>query len=353
MAKREDRTAGTRMTALVTGGTGFVLSNTVRHLLDTNPDAKVVILDIAPIEGLVEEFFASVGERVTGIQGDILNRALLDAISSDHQITHIVHGAMIAHTPIRERESPRAYVDVNIWGTVNLLEWARSLEMFQRFMYISSGAVYGDPTPAYPTGLQTETGPFNPIELYGITKHASEQIVKRYGELFGFDVLSVRFGPVFGPMERPTRSRATMSMPYHMLRALIEERPLRIKSSTLDGGRDHLSAEDVAGAVIQLLVKAQHKYPVYNVAMGAFITGREMIETLCEVNPAFKVEIVSDASQADVVMDPANHYGRWNGYAIDRVCAEIDWQPRTLLEQLDSYHSWVMADPHRRCPALT
>jgi nucleoside-diphosphate-sugar epimerase len=327
------------------------MSNVVRHLLMAHPDARAIVLDLTPLDDAATQFFSPITDRLAVVQGDITDRDLLYDIANRHPVTHIVHGAMIAHVPGWEQQNPARYVDVNLGGTLNLLEWARSLNTFERFLYISSGAVYGDPTADHPSGLQPEPGPFNPVEFYGITKWASEHIVRRYGELFSFDTFSVRFGPVFGPMERPTRSRVGMSMPCHMMRALVEGRPLRLTSDTLTSGRDHLSVEDAAQAVVALLLKEHLTYPVYNIAAGRYITGQQLIEALQTAGAALEYEAV-DEEHADVVMRPDERYGRWNGYAIDRVQDEIGWQPRPLGEQMDSYYRWVMDDPTNRCPSL-
>lgn len=336
-------------TVLCTGGMGFVISNVIRYLLTANPSARVISLDLTPTTDVAADYFSTVSKRLSCFSGDIRDRGLLDHIACQHNITHVVHGAMIAHVPSWEKKSPTRYLDVNLLGTVNLLEWARRLPSLKRFLYISSGAVYGDPTPNHPTTLQSEEGPFNPIEFYGITKWACEQIVRRYNELFPLETFSVRFGPVFGPMENPTNSRAGMSMPYHMMRALLENRPLRVTPETLKYGRDHISAEDAARAVTELLLKPDLEYPVYNVAIGRYVTGQQLIDALPEetINP-LKIELVNPA-EADVVMDSSQRYGRWNGYAIERIYSETGWQPRPLSEQMASYVTWIMANLKQRC----
>lgn len=323
------------------------MSNVVRYLLEANPTARVIILDLTPTTDVTADFFSPVSNRLSCFSGDIRDRDLLDHIASQHNVTHVVHGAMIAHVPVWEKKFPSRYVNVNLWGTINLLEWARSLPNLERFLYISSGAVYGDPTSEHPTALQPEEGPFNPVEFYGITKWACEQIVRRYNELFPIETFSVRFGPVFGPMEGPTNSRSGMSMPYHMMRALLENRPLRITPETLKYGRDHISAEDAARAVTQLLLKPDLEYPVYNVAMGRYVTGQQLIDALPKTTNPLGIEFVN-AAEAEVVMDPSQRYGRWNGYTIERVHSETGWQPRPLSEQMASYVTWIMKNRELR-----
>lgn len=339
-------------TVLFTGGTGFVMSNAVKHLLETDPAARAVVLDLAPVEGAVAGFLEPVGSRVTGIQGDIRDRGVLDRVAREHAITHVVHAASVTHFDRWERENPAAFIDVNVMGTVNVLEWSRRLEGLRRFLYVSSGGVYGDPAPDSPAGPQPESGPFNPPELYPISKLAAEHIVRRYGELFGLDTVTVRLSGVFGPMERYTPGRVTMSMPYHMMRAVIEDRPFRVSAGTLEAGGDFLSAEDIAPALAGLLRRTRTRHGVYNIAFGRFTPVTELLDAFRETAPGFACAVV-DEEEADTVLDPARRRARWNAYAIERITAELGWQPRTLAEQVRSYHDWVMIDPEVRCPATT
>lgn len=342
---------GMPMMVLVTGGNGFVMSNVVNYLLQTNPTANVVILDLMPIEDLVADFFSPVADRVTAVKGDIRDRTLLDRLNAEYPFTHIMHAATVAGFPRWEHENPAKFIDVNVMGTLNLVEWARNLNELQQYLYVSSGGVYGEALPDSPTGLQPETGPFNPPELYAISKLTAERIVRRYGKLFNLSTTIVRLSGVFGLMERPTPGRVTMSMPYNMVRSVIEERPFRTTVATLDAGGDFLSAEDIAPAMTAIACAETHRHDVYNIAYGTFTTIPELLDMFKEAVPSFEYEIVED-EQADVTMDPKQRYARWNAYSIDLITSEFGWQPRPLLEEFKSYYDWVMVDPEVRCPAL-
>jgi dTDP-glucose 4,6-dehydratase len=339
------------MTVLVTGGTGFVLSNFVKHLLDTELEATIVVLDIAPFKGVVAQFLDVQGDRLIAVQGDVRDRAVLDRISSEHRITHVVHAAALTHLPEWECARPTRYVDVNVIGTVNMLEWARTVDSLKRFMYVSSGGVYGSPTKWSPEDVQPETGPFDPPELYAVTKYTAELIVRRYGQIFELDTGRVRFADVFGPMERPTPGRAKMSAPFHMVRSVIEDRPLRVSPGTLEAGGDFLSAEDIAPALKQVLFADSLRHGAYNIAFGSYTMALELFNAFETVAPDFEYE-ESKAGLADVAMDPTKRLARWNAYSIERMTSEFEWRPRPLSEQLASYYEWVMEDPQVRCPEL-
>src|SRR5882724_10192105 len=125
----------TTMTLLVTGGTGFVMSVVARQWLDQSPAERAVILDRSDLDAMAEKYFAPVRDRLAVITGDICDPTQWAAALEAHGITAIVHGATI--TPISrgsaaeakiqpEAHDPARIVDVNLMGTVRILEWARS-----------------------------------------------------------------------------------------------------------------------------------------------------------------------------------------------------------------------------------
>ena len=176
-------------------------------------------------------------------------------------------------------------------------------------------------------------------------------VARRYGELFGLDVVRVRFSGVFGPMERRTPARCLMSAPYHMVRAHLERRPLRVTRGTLAAGGDFLSSEEVGEGVAALLRAPRCAYRAYNIAAGRFQTMEEVFGAFRSVAPGFELE-VADESRAEVAMNPEDRLARWNAYAIERMRDDVGWRPRPLPEQFGRYLGWVEEDPERRCPRL-
>ena len=144
------------MTLLVTGGTGFAMSVVARKWLDINPGNRAVILDRAGLDDAARKYFAPVMDRLTLIQADVLDHAAWEPKLASLGITAVVHGATI--TPISrgsaaearrepEAEMPARIIDVNLMGTVRVLDWARMQPGIKRFIYVSSGAVYRNHGP--------------------------------------------------------------------------------------------------------------------------------------------------------------------------------------------------------------
>ena len=337
------------MRVLVTGGAGFVMSNVVRALLSKDAEARAVVLDLGGRDEAAEEFLAPFAQRVDWVGGDIRDESVVERAFSSGTITHVVHGATLTHFEVWEREDPGRFMDVNVMGTTRLLDRARRAAGLERFVYVSSGAVYGEPVAGTPSEPQPETGPFDLPEMYAISKFSAEMVARRYGELFDLDVVRVRFSGVFGPMERRTGARCLMSAPYHMVRAYLERRPLRVTRGTVEAGGDFLSSEEVGEGVAALLRAPRCAHRAYNIAAGEFQTMTEVFEAFRSAAPEFEIDVV-DEDRAEVAMNPDNRLARWNAYAIDRMREDSGWGPRPLAEQMARYLDWVEEDPQRRCP---
>lgn len=328
------------MTLLITGGAGFVMSNLARHWLESDSDASAIIVDAAPLDALAERFFAPVRERLTFIQGDVTDSATWQSLGG-RGITGIAHGATITPSTERERASPKQVVDVNLMGTVQALEFARRQTAFQRFIYVSSGSVYGEALPSTPDVPVPEDGLIAPIELYAITKYASELITRRYAELFGLQAASVRLSGVYGPMDRVTPARAVECVPNKIVHLALAGRPVRVKA--LEAGGDFIHVTDVAMALALLLRALRLRHDIYNIAYGEFSLIRELIEIVGERVPGLTVEVVAGA-EADIAYDPRQRLARWGDYDISRLREELGWRPRPLRQALHSYIDWIQTN---------
>ena len=199
------------MATLVTGGVGFVGANIVKGLAKAGH--QVVCFDLSGPDGLLEDFIGEHSSQVSFAQGDILDREGVGRLGDEYRIDKIVHAAVFTVNRVElETQRSRDIVSINIEGTANLLELARK-QPVDRFVYVSSGAVYGGASPPDQT-LNEEVAPV-PQNLYGITKYASELLTRRYGELHQISTASVRLSTPYGPMERVTGHRDVMSPFYH------------------------------------------------------------------------------------------------------------------------------------------
>src|ERR1700691_439860 len=246
------------MSLLVTGGTGFVMSVLGRHWLAIHPSSRLVVIDSAPLDAAARRFFSSVADRLDVVVADVTRPDAWRGALARHTITHVVHGATV--TPISrgtaaeakrepETQDPAHIIDVNVMGTVAVLDWARTLPALERFIYVSSGAVYKNHGPDRAGEPLPEDGYVMPRRLYGISKLASELITERYGELFGLSNTSVRPASVYGPLNRVAGSRNFTHVPKRVACMALAGAP-SVRVNTLDAVGDYINAEDLAQGII-------------------------------------------------------------------------------------------------------
>ncbi|TIO34794.1 MAG: NAD(P)-dependent oxidoreductase [Mesorhizobium sp.] len=338
------------MTLLVTGGTGFVMSVVARAWLDRDPAARAVILDRAVLDAAAERHFAPVRDRLTVISADILDPAGWSAALDNEHITAIVHGATI--TPISrgsaseakrqpEAEDPARIVDVNLMGTVRMLEWARARANVKRFIYVSSGAIYRHNGPDWSGEPLPEDGYVAPLTLYGISKFASEMVTNRYADLFGLSAVSVRLASVYGPMDRATESRNFRHVPNRVAHMALAGETIRPNS--LEPVGDYLASTDVAAAILALLDAPRLNYRHYNIGSGSSQTIGEIIAWAKERVPALKVE-VTPGEDANILQDVSLKGGMWGAYDIARIMRDTAWRPRPGKEAFHAYMDWISAN---------
>ncbi len=318
------------MATLVTGGVGFVGANIVKEL--ARAGHQVVCLDLNGPDLILEKFIGELGPRVSFVQADMLDRAAVERIGADHSIDKIVHAAVYTVNRVElETQRSRDVIDINIEGTANLLELARTLRV-DRFIYVSSGAVYGAASPADQT-LNEETAPA-PQNLYGITKYASELLTQLYGELHQLSTASLRLSTPYGPMERVTGHRAVMSVFYDWTGKAV--RGEAIQPEDFDQGRDYTYVGDIADGIRTVLDAPAVPHSLYNVTSRVWLTYREILGQLTELSPTTRVmDVARGGTQAQ--NGPPSR-GPLSGH---RLVHDFNWTPKYDLKAgLAEYLKW-------------
>ncbi|MGF6177980.1 NAD-dependent epimerase/dehydratase family protein [Ensifer sp. 4252] len=334
------------MNLLVTGGHGFVMSNFVRHWLERYADSRVTILDATPADDECAGFLRAVQDRIHCVQTDILDLDGWSARIAHLDIDAIVHGATVTPHPYvtssgeardPERLAPTKVLDVNISGTVAALEFARHRGGIKRFVYVSTGSVYGDSGPAEQGQPLPEDGYVAPQTLYGISKYSAEMIARRYGELYGLSVVSARLSSVYGPMDRPNNVRNVQGTPNLVASLAVAGKPLLVHS--FDGVGDWIHTADVAEALRILVVAEGVNHRTYNVAYGSAETVRDLVGHVAAVLPVSATE--TDLAAANVKCDPDRRAGQWGAYDINRMRTEFGWAPAPLRQRIQEYVNWL------------
>lgn len=254
-------------TTLVTGGMGYTgriivrqLVGQGRHVVNYNRDYSETKTDLE-----------------TPVQGELYDIPRLVRTIQDHEVDRIIHTAAMSH-PDLSIDLPITTVSANIDGTVKLME-AMRLAGITKLVNFSSETVYGH----HPDPID-ESAPPAPTTPYGVTKVATEHFGRVYNELYGLEVVSLRFSEVYGPGNK---------MPQ-ILRDIIKT-VLDGKPFAMETGSEHLfhyiHAQDVARAAILASQAENVKGSVFNVFGDRKWTLAESVEVLRKFLPDAKISI--------------------------------------------------------------
>ena len=324
------------MTTLVTGGNGWVPSHVLRRLAARGE--SVVSFDLSEPDALLLDFLGPHTDRVSFEQGDIVDCARLEEICRRHQVDAIIHAAVITPRVDREQREPERIIDVNLMGTVNVLEVARRLPGLRRLVYVSSGAVWGEQA----TGVDVldEESPANAQSLYGVTKLASERLTLRYGALFDLDVAAVRPANVYGPMERVTPGYHGATELREMLRLWAAGEEVRVNS---DAGPwlDWTYVEDIAEGIELVWSAPVLPRRVYSVTSGRLYSIGDVLRQFARHLPGFRWRVVDPAEANYVVSGDAPGPVPSNR----RIREDFGWMPPTSLDDgMAAYLAWIRAN---------
>jgi dTDP-glucose 4,6-dehydratase len=340
----------TPRTVLVTGGAGFIGSNLVRHLLDTDPTITVVNLDALTYAGVRENLVdvdARHGDRHRFVHGDICDAGLVGRLFADHSIDTVIHLAAESHVD-RSIDGPAAFVQTNVTGTMVLLQAARTAWTNRRdvrFHHVSTDEVYGS---LGATGLFTEDTPYDPSSPYSASKAASDHLVRAWHRTFGLPVTITNCSNNYGPWHFPEKL-----IPLMIVNALAGK-PLPVYG---DGRqiRDWLYVVDHCRA-IETVVRRGAPGRTYNVGGHNEWANIDIVHLLCDTLDAKRRDPAG--SYRRLITFVADRPGHDRRYAIDasRIERELGWRPAETFETglaktVDWYlanQSWVAALQARR-----
>ncbi len=238
---------------LVTGGSGFIGSNFIRHVLTENSEFEVVNLDALTYAGNplnFEDMSEDVKERYVFVHTDIRDRSKIKELFESNEFAAVVHFAAESHVD-RSIVGPGAFIETNINGTFNLLEaglkyWdAKGRPEHFRFHHISTDEVYGS---LGTKGYFTEETPYDPSSPYSASKASSDHLVNAYHRTYGLPTIITNCSNNYGPYQFPEKL-----LPLMILN-IVENKPLPVYG---DGKnvRDWLYVIDHCEAIQTVLEK--------------------------------------------------------------------------------------------------
>ena len=246
---------------LVTGGAGFIGSNLCEVLL--NMGYKVRCLDNLSTgkRDNIDLFINN--NNYEFIKGDI--RDLDTCIFACENVDYVLHQAAWGSVP-RSIKKPLLYEEINIKGTLNMMEAAKKNEV-KKFVYASSSSVYGDePNLPKKEGLEG-----NLLSPYALTKRVCEEYGKLYSKLYGLDTYGLRYFNVFGKRQDPNGVYAAVIPKF--IKQLLKNEPPIINGDGMQS-RDFTYIENVIEANLKACqATTTAAGDVYNIAYG----GRERL----------------------------------------------------------------------------
>ncbi|WP_119067737.1 SDR family NAD(P)-dependent oxidoreductase [Aggregatilinea lenta] len=258
------------MAILVTGGAGFIGSHLADALL-ARGDSVVVIDNFNdyydPAIKRANARRLAAHPNFTLVEADIRDRAAVDALFGAHDIRGVAHLAAMAGVRESVRQ-PHLYVEVNLNGTLNLLDAAQR-HGTAIFVQASTSSVYGE-TKQLPF-VETDNAD-RPLAAYPASKRAAELIGHTFYHLHGLNVTVLRFFNVYGPAGRPDM------MPLRVMNAILDGTEIPI----FNGGdihRDWTYVDDTVAGVMAALDKPLG-YEVMNLGCGSPISLREFIDVI-------------------------------------------------------------------------
>lgn len=280
---------------LVTGGAGFIGSNLCEALLYKG--YRVRCLDNLSTGKQENVDLFSRNYNYTFIKGDI--RDLDTCMKACKNVNYVLHQAAWGSVP-RSIEMPLLYEDINIKGTLNMLE-AASKNKVKKFVYASSSSVYGD-EPDLPK-IEGREGTL--LSPYALTKHVAEEYAKLYSKLYGLNTYGLRYFNVFGRRQDPEGDYAAV-IPKFIKQLLNDEQPV----INGDGrqSRDFTYIENVIEANLKACKAPKEAAgEVYNIAYGSREYLIDIYNEICKalnkkVEPIFTLDREGDIkhSNADV-----------------------------------------------------
>jgi dTDP-glucose 4,6-dehydratase len=277
------------MRLLVTGGAGFIGSNFVRFWADRHPGDAVVAYDVLTYAGNRPNL-ADVEDRISFVQGDICDLAVVSKTLDEHQIDVIVNFAAESHNSLAILDPTRFFL-TNVIGTQTLLEAARS-HGISRFHHISTCEVYGDLALDSDERFTEETA-YRPRTPYNASKAGADHAVRAYVETFGVPATITNCCNNYGPYQFPEKV-----IPLFTAKAL-DDQPLTLYAST-QNRREWLHVDDHCRA-IEAVLHHGAEGETYNVGSGVEASIEEVADAVLAATgrPSTLKEIVPDRPSHD------------------------------------------------------
>ncbi|MBI5332500.1 MAG: NAD-dependent epimerase/dehydratase family protein [Candidatus Aenigmarchaeota archaeon] len=289
------------MKIIVTGGAGFVASHAVDKLIAKGHDVIV-------IDNLTNSSEANINPKAKLVQ-----KSILDNLSSEfHGIDVVIHHAANVFVT-KSIEDPVFDAQINIMGSLNILEHCRKAGVKKIIYANSGGAAAGENSR-----IVTESSLIKPLCPYGVSKHTVEHYLFVYNLLYGLKYTSLRYANIYGPRQNPRAEGGVVAI--FIDKMLNNEQPVIYGN----GGqtRDLVYVEDVADANMLALTKADNQ--CINIGTGKDTSVNQLFKTLKKILEYKKEPIYKPARKGEIIRSVLSPR---------KAKSLLGWVPKHTLEQ--------------------
>jgi len=322
------------MATLVTGAAGFIGYHLCERLLARGErviglDVLNDYYDVGLKQARLDRLTAQAG--FSFVKLDIADRPAMAALATTHpEITRIVN--LAGQAGVRYSiEQPRAYVDSNVVGFLEILELARGLKRLDHLVYASSSSVYGGNTKL-PFAIEDSVDA--PLSLYAATKKANELMGHSYSHLFRLPATGLRFFTVYGPWGRPDMSA------FIFAKAILAGRPIPVFNNG-EMKRDFTFVDDIVSGVVACLDRppvddgksAPHRvYNIGNHRSEPLLRFIQLIEQACGREALIEFKPMQAGDVPETFAD------------IDATTRDFDFVPTTSIDEgIPRFIDWYRA----------
>lgn len=315
------------MVILVTGGAGFIGSHLCGRLL--REGRRVVCLDN------FDDFYnpeikrrnmqEAIGEaQFELIEGDIRDTELIARIFREQTFDVVVH--LAARAGVRPSiDYPKLYEEVNVRGTINLLDACREFGI-ESFVFASSSSVYGGNSKV---PFSEEDRVETPISPYSATKRAGELFCYSYRRLFDINITCLRYFTVYGPRQRP-------EMAIHKFTRLIDGNERVPMYGDGQSMRDYTYIDDIIDGTLEAISRNEG-YEIYNLGESHTLRLIDLIRMLEEALGKRAIIEGLPEQRGDMPITYAN---------IEKARKKLGYAPRVSMEEgIGRFVEWYRQNP--------
>ena len=256
---------------------------------------------------------------------DLIDNESIDNLFKQEQFEVVCH--LAAQAGVRYSiENPKAYIDSNISGFLNILEACR-YHKIKHLVYASSSSVYGENKKV---PFETTDNVDHPISLYAATKKSNELMAHTYGHLYGFKTTGLRFFTVYGPWGRP-------DMAYYLFtEAISKDQPIKLFNNG-EMKRDFTYIDDIVNGVAKIIEKnisSREHYKIYNIGNNKTESLQNFITTIEKALGKKAIKEMYPMQQGDVPRTFAD---------VDELIKDYKYSPSTNIKSgIQSFIKWFI-----------